>query len=99
MHAVTGSRKDYGWQITVRDGLLRRLEGGEAGLHVMLQGTRACVLPSSFLGPLVGRSRTGYTVDLCIDDRRRMMKCGRQNDIGVSAHMVGGKDEGGGLGG
>ena len=99
VYAVTGSRKDYGWQITVRDDLLRRLEGGEPSLHVMLQRTRACVLPSPFLGPLVGRNRTGYTVDLYIDDRRKMMKCGRQKDIDVGAYMAGGGDEGGGSGG
>ena len=96
VYAVTGSRKDYGWQITVRDDLLRRLEGGEANLRVMLQRTRACVLPSSFLGPLVSRNKAGYTVDLYIDDRRRMMKCGRQNDIDVGAYMAGGAGTGGG---
>lgn len=100
VYAVTGSRKDYGWQITVRDDLLKRLEGGEANLRVMLQRTRACVLPSSFLGPLVSRNKAGYTVDLYIDDRRRMMKCGRQNDIDVGAYMAGGAGAGrGGTGG
>lgn len=91
VYAVTGSRKEYGWQITIRDDLLRRLEKCEPGLHVMLQRTRACVLPSSFLGPLVSKNRTGYTVDIYIDDRKGMMKCGRQKDIDVGRHMVGGE--------
>lgn len=98
VYAVTGSRKEYGWQITIRDELLKRLEGCEPGLHVMLQRTRACVLPSSFLGPLVRKNRTGYTVDIYIDDRRGMMKCGRQKDIDVSRYMVGGGTKGGGAG-
>ena len=97
VYAVTGSRKEYGWQITIRDDLLKRLDDGEPDLHVMLQRTRAFVLPSSFLGPLVQRNRAGYTVDIYIDDRRKTMKCGRQNDIDVGGYMVGGaKGEGGG---
>ena len=95
VYAVTGSRKDYGWQITIRDDLLKRLVDGEPNLRVMLQRTRACVLPSSFLGPLVGSNKSGYTVDLYIDDRQKMMKCGRQKDIDVSEYMVGGGDKGG----
>ena len=94
VYAVTGSRKEYGWQITIRDDLLRRLEKCEPGLYVMLQRTRACVLPSSFLGPLVSKNRTGYTVDIYIDDRRGMMKCGRQKDIDVGGHMVAGGEGG-----
>ena len=98
VYAVTGSRKDYGWQITVRDDLLRRLVDGEPNLRVMLQRTRACVLPSSFLGPLVRENKGDYTVDLYIDDSRKMMKCGRQNDIDISRHMVGGEGKGAGIG-
>ena len=99
VYAVTGSHKDYGWQITIRDDLLRRLEDGDPSLRVMLQRASAFVLPSSFLGPLVRGNRTGHTIDIYIDDRRRMMKCGRQNDIDVSGYMVGDGDDGGGAAG
>ena len=98
VYAVTGSRKDYGWQITIRDGLLRRLLAVEPNLHVMLQRTSACVLPSSFLGPLVRDNKAGYTVDIYIDDRRGTMKCGRQKGIDVGGYMAGG-GEGGRAGG
>ena len=98
VYAVTGSRKDYGWQITIRDDLLRRLLAGEPNLHVMLQRTTACVLPSSFLGPLVRANKAGYTVDIYIDDRRGVMKCGRQKGIDVGGYMAGG-GEGGTAGG
>ena len=77
-----------GWQMTVRDGLPKRLEGGGAGLHVMPQGTKACMPPPPFPGPLVSGNRTGYTVDPCIDGRRRMMKCGRHNDINVIGYAA-----------
>lgn len=98
VYAVTGSRKDYGWQITIRDDLLRRLLDGEPNLHVMLQRTSACVLPSSFLGPLVSANKAGYTVDIYIDDRRGVMKCGRQKGIDVGGYMAGGGEGGGGAG-
>ena len=66
----------------------KRLEGGGAGLYVMPQGTKACMPPPPFPGPLVSGNRTGYTVDPCIDGRRRMMKCGRHNDINVIGYMA-----------
>lgn len=99
VYAAAGSRKDHGWQITIRDELLKRLVAGERNLHVMLQRTRACVLPSSFLAPLVRANKGNYTVDIYIDDRLGVMKCGRQNGIDVSGYMAGTGGGGGGAAG
>ena len=92
VYAAAGSRKEHGWQITIRDELLKRLVAGEPNLHVALQRTRACVLPSSFLGPLVRANKGDHTVDIYIDDRRGIMKCGRQGGIDVGRYMVKGGD-------
>lgn len=99
VYAATGSRKDHGWQITIRDELLKKLVAGEQNLHVALQRTRACVLPSSFLAPLVRANKGDHTVDIYIDDRRGVMKCGRQNGIDVSEYMTEIRGEGRGDGG
>ena len=50
VYAAAGSREERGWQITIRDGLLKRLLAGEPNLHVMLQRTGACVLRRRFWG-------------------------------------------------
>lgn len=88
VYSVPASEKPSGWQITVRDDLMRMFEERDPNLYVLLQRTRPYLFPSGFLGPLVLRNRGKNTVDIYVDDRKSFLKCGRQNGIDVSEYAL-----------
>ena len=88
VYSVSASEKPSGWQITVRDDLMRMFGEWDPGLYVLLQRTRPYLFPSEFLGSLVLANRGKNTVDIYVDDRKGLLKCGRQNGIDVSEYAL-----------
>jgi len=88
VYSVSASPKKAGWQITIRDDLMKMFEGKNEGLYVLLQRTKPYLLPSSFLGPLVLKNKGENTVDIYIDDQRNRLKCGKQNDIDIGEYSL-----------
>ena len=87
-YSAPASPKKAGWQITVRDDHMRMLVSGDDGLHILLQRTEPYIIPSTFLRRFIPDSRGENTVDLYIDGQHDLLKCGRQNDIGIGKYRI-----------
>lgn len=88
IYSVSASQKKWGWQVTIRDDLMRRFLTKDENLALLLQRTKPYLFPSSFLGPLILNNKGNHTVDLYIDEQKDRLKCGRQNDIDISQHSL-----------
>ena len=88
VYSTSASQKRWGWQITIRDDLMKKFEAGDEGLYLLLQRTKPYLLPYSFLGQMIRANRGSNTIDLYIDDQNNRLKCGRQNDIDVSEYVL-----------
>lgn len=88
VYSVSASPKKWGWQITIRDDLMKMFEAGADDLYVLLQRTKPYLLPSSFLGQLILDNKGNNTIDIYIDDQNNRLKCGSQNDIDISGYAL-----------
>ena len=88
VYSVSASPKKWGWQITVRDDLMKWFESGNDGLYLLLQRTKPYLIPSSFLRRFVLENRVQNTIDLYVDDQKDCLKCGKQNDIDIKKYSL-----------
>lgn len=88
VYSVSASQKKWGWQVTIRDDLMRRFLEKDENLTLLLQRTKPYLFPSSFLGPLILDNKGDHTVDLYIDEQKDRLKCGRQNGIDISQYSL-----------
>ena len=88
VYSVSASSKKPGWQITIRDDLMKMFEAREDNLYVLLQRTRPYLLPSSFLGQFILDNKGDNTIDIYIDDQNDRLKCGKQSDIDISEYAL-----------
>lgn len=88
VYSVSASSKRQGWQITIRDDLMKQFEARTDNLYVLLQRTKPYLLPSSFLGQFILDNRGDNTIDIYIDDQKDLLKCGKQSGIDISEYVL-----------
>lgn len=88
VYSVSASNKKVGWQITIRDDLMKKFESKDDRIYILLQRTRPYLLPSSFLGQYILDNKGNNTVDIYIDDQKDNLKCGRQDNIDISKYVL-----------
>lgn len=83
----SGSLKDKGWQVTLRNKFAKSMFSGSEDVYFLFSRTRAFLIPSKIFEENFKEKKSGVTIDIFVEDKEEKIYC-QGEEVNISEYRI-----------